>query len=188
MMNRNSVAGFAGIFAGLVASCLMASGAALAEGRKYAVVDMQDVILNVDEGKTARADLEKEIKEKEKDLQKQKEELDKMNDEWKSKASLLSEEARMNKQKEFQEKFLSLRNAEMEFQSNIKRKEQKATQAIAVKVAGLVEKIAKERGIEAVFESNSAGLLYLQEPVDLTKDVVDRYSKEAKKPSGKSKK
>ncbi|NDE15929.1 OmpH family outer membrane protein [bacterium] len=188
MMNRNSVAGFAGVFAGLMAGCLMASGAALAEGRKYAVVDMQEVILNVEEGKSARADLEKEIKDKEKDLQKQKEELDKMNDEWKSKASLLSEEARMNKQKEFQEKFLSLRNSEMEFQSNIKRKEQKATQAIAVKVAGLVEKIAKERGLEAVFESNSAGLLYLQEPVDLTKDVVDRYSKEAKKPSAKSKK
>ncbi len=188
MMNRNSVAGFAGIFAGLMAGCLVASGAALAEGRKYAVVDLQEVILNVEEGKTARAELEKEFKDKEKELLKQKEELDKMNDEWKSKVNLLSEEARMNKQKEIQEKFLSLRSTEMEFQANMKRKEQKATQAIAVKVQGLVEKIAKERSIEAVFESNSAGLLYLQEPVDLTKDVVDRYAKEAKKPSGKSKK
>ncbi len=161
---------------------------ASAEGRKYAVVDMQAVIVNVEEGKAARTDLEKEIKDKEKELQKQKEELDKMNDEWKSKASLLSEEARMNKQKDFQEKFLALRNAEMEFQANIKRKEQKATQTIAIKVAGLVEKIAKERSIEAVFEANSAGLLYLQEPVDLTKEVVDRYAKEAKKASGKSKK
>lgn len=185
MMYRNSVAGLAGV---VVAVCVAASSAAFAEGRKYAVVDMQEVILNVEEGKTARTDLEKEIKDKEKELQKQKEELDKMNDEWKSKASLLSEEARMNKQKEFQEKFLALRNSEMEFQASIKRKEQKATQTIAIKVAGLVEKIAKERNIEAVFESNSAGLLYLQEPVDLTKDVVERYSKEAKKPSGKSKK
>ena len=170
------------------AGFVCAPGVSFAEGRKYAVVDMQAVILNVEEGKVARTDLEKEIKDKEKELQKQKEELDKMNDEWKSKASLLSEEARMNKQKDFQEKFLALRNAEMEFQANIKRKEQKATQGIAVKVAGLVEKIAKERSIEAVFESNSAGLLYLQEPVDLTKEVVDRYAKEAKKNSGKSKK
>ncbi len=170
------------------AGVVCAPSVSFAEGRKYAVVDMQAVILNVEEGKVARTDLEKEIKDKEKELQKQKEELDKMNDEWKSKASLLSEEARMNKQKDFQEKFLALRNAEMEFQANIKRKEQKATQGIAVKVAGLVEKIAKERSIEAVFESNSAGLLYLQEPVDLTKEVVDRYAKEAKKNSGKSKK
>ena len=176
-----------GLVSVLLASALIPAGAAFGEGRKYAVVDMQAVILNVEEGKTARSDLEKEIKEKEKELLKQKGELDKMNDEWKTKASLLSEEARMNKQKDFQEKFLALRNAEMEFQANIKRKEQKATQTIAVKVAGLVEKIAKERSIEAVFESNSAGLLYLQEPVDLTKEVVDRYAKEAKKASGSSK-
>lgn len=183
-MNKSSlikIAAAAGVLLGLSVS-------ANAQQKKYAVVDMQAVILNVEEGKAARKDLEKEIKAKEKELQKQKSELDKMNEEWKNKASLLSEDARMNKQREFQEKFLALRNAEMEFQANIKRKEQKATQTIAVKVAGLVEKIAKEQKLEAVFEANSAGLLYLQDPVDLTKQVVDRYGKEAKIISSKSKK
>ncbi|MEY4632062.1 MAG: hypothetical protein RIQ81_2182 [Pseudomonadota bacterium] len=188
MVNNNAgFVRFVGQLA-LVLSVLGLPDMALAQAKKYAVVDMQAVILNVDEGKAARSDLEKEIKEKEKELQKQKEELDKMNEEWKSKASLLSEEARMNKQKDFQEKFLALRNAEMEFQAGIKRKEQKATQAIAVKVAGLVEKISKERAFEAVFEANSAGLLYLQDPVDLTKEVIDRYAKESKKSGGKGKK
>lgn len=172
----------------LVAASFGNPAPAMADQKKYAVVDMQAVILNVEEGKAARKDLEKEIKAKEKELQKQKAELDKMNDEWKNKASLLSEDARMSKQREFQEKFLALRNAEMEFQANIKRKEQKATQTIAVKVAGLVEKIAKEQKLEAVFEANSAGLLYLQDPVDLTKQVVDRYGKEAKKVSSSAKK
>ena len=151
-----------------------------AEAPKYGVVDMQAVILTVEEGKAARADLEKQIKEKEKELQKSKEELDKMNESWKSQASILSEEARMAKQKEFQEKFLALRNAEMEFQGEIKRKEQKATQAIAVKVAALVEKMAQEKKLTAVFETNSAGLLYLESPVDMTKDVIEKYGKEAK--------
>lgn len=150
------------------------------EASKFGVVDMQSVILTVEEGKAARADLEKQIKEKEKELQKSKEELDKMNESWKSQASILSEEARMAKQKEFQEKFLALRNAEMEFQGEIKRKEQKATQAIAVKVAALVEKMAREKKLTAVFETNSAGLLYLESPVDMTKDVIEKYGKEAK--------
>ncbi len=155
-----------------------AQGKALAaETGKYGVVDMQQVILSVEEGKTARAALEGEIKAKEAELQKQKGELDKMNNEWKNQAALLSEDARMKKQQEFQEKFLALRNAEMEFQANIKRKEQKATQGIAVKVAQVVDQIAKAKKLIAVFETNSAGLLYLEQPVDLTQDVITAYAK-----------
>ncbi len=144
---------------------------------KFGVVDMQQVILTVEEGKTARAQLEAEIKAKEGELGKQKEELDKLNNEWKNQAALLSEDARMKKQQEFQEKFMNLRNAEMEFQANIKRKEQKATQQIAMKVAQLVDKIAKQKKLTGVFETNSAGLLYLDSPVDLTQEVIGEYGK-----------
>jgi outer membrane protein len=155
--------------------------AAPAAGGKYAVVDMQAVILNVEEGKQARADLEKQIKAKEKDLLKKKEELDKMNQEWEKQAPLLNEQARMSKQKEFQEKFMSLRNEEMSFQNEIKGKEQAATQKIAIAVSKLVNDMAKQRGVDMVFETNSAGLLYLKDPVDMTKDVIDAFEAQSKK-------
>lgn len=146
-------------------------------GGRYAVVDMQAVILNVDEGKQARADLEKEIKGKEAELMKKKAELDKLNKNWKDQAALLSEEARLKKQQEFQQKFMALRNDEMKFQSEIKRKEQMATQKIAVSVSKMVNDLAKARGYEMVFETNSAGLLYLKDPVDLTKEVIAAFDK-----------
>lgn len=173
--------------AGLVLATGLLTQAARAESGKFGIVDMQQVILSVEEGKTARAALEKEIKAKEAELLKQKEELDKMNKEWKDQGPLLSEEARMKKQQEFQEKFMSLRNAEMEFQANIKRKEQKATQQIAIKVAEVVDSIAKGKKLSAVFEANSAGLLYIDAPVDLTQDVITEYGKKsvAVAPKGK---
>jgi len=146
----------------------------------YAVVDMQAVILNVADGKNARSDLEKEIKGKESELQQQKDELDKLNKDWKTQAPLLSEEARLKKQQDFQEKFLNLRNQEMTFQAEIKRKEQKATQKIAAQVSELVNTIAKDRGFLMVFETNSAGLIYLKDPVDLTKDVIASYEEWSK--------
>ena len=163
----------------LLFAALLAAPVARAESLagKFGVVDMQQVILSVEEGKTARAQLESEIKAKEAELGKEKEALDKMNNEWKNQAALLSEDARMKKQQEFQEKFLNLRNSEMEFQAQIKRKEQKATQGIAMKVAGVVDKIAKEKKLAAVFETNSAGLLYLEQPVDLTQEVISAYAK-----------
>lgn len=144
---------------------------------KYGVVDMQQVILSVDEGKEARGVLEKEIRAKEDEFGKKKAELDKMNEEWKSQSAVLSEAAKTQKQQEFQEKFMGLRNAEQEFQGDIKKKEQKATQKIAMKVAGMVERMAHDKGLEIVFESNSSGLLYLDSPVDLTKEVITAYNK-----------
>ena len=166
----------------VLGALLLAASPAKAQASqgKFGVVDMQQVILSVEEGKTARSQLEAEIKAKESELGKQKEELDKMNNEWKNQAALLSEDARMKKQQEFQEKFMTLRNAEMEFQANIKRKEQKATQQIAMKVAQVVDQIAKQKKLVAVFETNSAGLLYLESPVDLTQEVISEYAKRPK--------
>lgn len=155
----------------------MAFGATASMAAKFGVIDMQAVILNVEEGKTARADLEKKIKAKEAEFNKRREELDKLNKDWQSQSALMSEEARMNKQKDFQDKFLAMRNDEMSFRESVKHEEQKATQGIAAKVETIVQKMAKDKGLEVVFEVNNAGLLYLKDPVDLTKDVVDAYGK-----------
>lgn len=155
----------------------LALSASQALASKFGVIDMQAVILNVDEGKSARADLEKKIKSKEVEFNKRRDELDKMNKDWQSQSALMSEEARIAKQKDFQEKFLALRNDEMAFRESVKNDEQKATQGIAVKVEGIVQKMAKDKGLDAVFEVNNAGLLYLSQPVDLTKDVIQAYGK-----------
>lgn len=150
------------------------SSLVLAKSR-YGVVDMQRVILSVDEGKQARQKLEKQIKAKEKLLRKSKQELDTLNKEWQSQAPLLNESAKLKKQQEFQEKFVNLRNKEMEFQAEIKRKEQQATKDIAVKIAQLVEKMAVKMKLDVVFESSS-GLLYVKDPLDLTAKVIENYN------------
>ena len=147
---------------------------------RFGVVDMQQVILTVEEGKQARLKLEREIKAKEKFLKQSREELEKLNKELQAQAALLSDAAKFKKQQKFQEKFLSLRNAEMEFQVDIKRKEQQATKEIANKVSKLVEKVARELRLAAVFETNSAGLLYVRSPVNLTQQVIEMYDKKFK--------
>ena len=145
--------------------------------RRFGVVDMQQVILAVEEGKQARQKLEREIKAKEKLLKQSRTELEQLNKELQSQAALLSDAAKFKKQQKFQEKFLSLRNAEMEFQVEIKRKEQQATKKIASNVAQLVEKLAQQLRLVAVFETNSAGLLYVRNPVNLTERVIEAYDK-----------
>ena len=155
------------------------SGGALAKGSavRIGVLDMQKIILSVDEGKNARDELAKEIKAKESEFKKQKKELDALNRSWKKEAAMLSEQARLRKQQEFQQKFMALRSAEMEFQGNIKKKEAQVTQKIAFKVAKIVDTMAKEQNIDTVFERNSSGLMYVKGPIDLTDKVIAKYGK-----------
>jgi outer membrane protein len=141
------------------------------------VVDMQRIILTVEEGKIARNQLQKEIEQKEAAFKKQKEELDKMNEDWKKQSSLLSEEARMKKQGEFQEKFMKLRNEEMSLQQEIKGKEMEATQKIATKVTQIVQELGKQKSLDLVFESNTSGIMYAQNPINLTDEVISLYNK-----------
>ncbi len=148
--------------------------------QRLGVVDMQQVILAVEEGKQARHELEREIKAKEKLLKQSREDLEKLNKELQAQSALLSDTAKLKKQQKFQEKFLSLRNAEMEFQVNIKRKEQQAAKEIANKVSQLVEKLARELRLAAVFETSSAGLLYVRNPINLTAQVIAAYDKKFK--------
>ena len=57
---------------------------------------------------------------------------------------------------------MALRNSEMEFQGSIKKKEAEVTQKIAIKVAGIVDTIAKKQDIDTVFERNSSGFALCQ--------------------------
>lgn len=146
---------------------------------EFGVINMQKLILNVEEGKSARKNLEEEIKKKEQDFLKQKNELDELNKSWQSNAALLSNDAKMKKQKEFQEKFMALRNAEMGFQNEIKQKEQQVTQGIAIKAAQIVNDLAKKKHMKIVFEANSSGLVYVDNPIDLTDEVIKEFKQKS---------
>ncbi len=142
---------------------------------KNGVVNMQQVILTVKEGKAERAKLEKEIQKKQGEFTKRKTELDEMNKKWQANAALMNADTKMKEQQKFQKKFMALRNDEMTFQQEMKRKEQKATQKIAARVVKIVEEISKSEKFDAVFELSSSGLLYLKDPIDLTSKVVSKF-------------
>jgi outer membrane protein len=147
-----------------------------AHQHRIGLINMQEIILSVPDGKAAREALEKEIKEKESYFQKKKQELDKLQEDFNKQQSLLSEEAKIEKQKEFQNKFMALRSEEMEFQRHIKEKEVEETQRIATKAAKIVDKLAQDNNLDEVREANQAGLVYIKNPRDLTKEVIAVYN------------
>lgn len=161
--------------------CLSATGFA----GSYGVVDIQKIILTVDEGVQARKTLEAEFKKKETELLGRQKEIDKLMEDAQKQVALLSDEAKLAKQKEIQDKAIGLRNDQMKYQGEMKNKEGQATQKIAAKVAALVDGMAKAKGLDLVFEASGAGLVYMKDPVDLTPDVIKAFGSETPKKEAK---
>ena len=97
---------------------------------RAAFVDMQSAILQTEEGKQAKAKIEKEAESKRQDILNQEKELKKLDDEFQAQSGVLSEEAKRNKQTEFQTKLQKLQAARLGFEQEVRQKEMQETQKI----------------------------------------------------------
>jgi len=143
--------------------------------RKFGVVDLQKIILSVEEGKQAKAKLEKEIKAKEKEFLSRQAVLKKLQDDLKNKLSLMSDEAKVREQQNFQEKAMKFEQDKMAFGREIKQKEMLASQEIYKKASSFAKKIAIERGFDQVWDKRTPGLIYVKDSVDMTTEVIRLY-------------
>lgn len=160
----------------LVAAMLLCAGFAQAQ-TKVGFVDMQKAIQSSAEGKKAKSELEAEFEKKKKELQKKEADLKKMGEDIEKKKSVLSEEALMKRQSEFQEEMLKYRDVVGKSQLEIQKKERDLTQPILEKMRKVIEKVAKDKGFSMVLE-NSAMVLYADKGHDITDDVIKAYEKE----------
>ena len=147
---------------------------------KTAWVDMQAAILQTEEGKAAKARIEKEAEGKRNTLLSQQQELKKLDDEFQEKQAVLSEADKVAKTRDFQSKLQKLREAQMGFEQEVRGKEMKETQKIFQNLAEIVEEIAKKKGYEMIFERNAGALLYAARIDDITAEAVQMYNQKYK--------
>lgn len=147
----------------------------------FGFVNNQKIILSVPEGIKARKKIQEDVEKAQKAMQAKKVELEAINKEWDEKSELMSSEAKEKKRLEFQNKVMSLRDEEMNFQKDIREKELAATQEIVKKIATYVEEIAKKKGLSVVFEASQSGIMYMKDYVDITDDVILKFSEETAK-------
>ena len=146
--------------------------------QKIGMVNNQKILVSVPEAILARKELEKEIKAKQDELMAQKTEIEKLNKEFIDKSALLTAEARDQRRSVLEQKVMEIRQKEFTFQQEIREKEAVVTQKIVAKIAEKVKIIAKAKKLGIVFESTQAGIMYLDDYVDITDDVIVAFSSE----------
>lgn len=143
---------------------------------RLAFVDMQSAILKTEEGKKAKARIEKEAQTKRDELISQQEALNKMGQEFQAQQAVLSEASRMEKQREIQMKLQGLRNSQLMFEQEVRRKEMEETQKIIENLQTIIDEVAQSKGFDLVFERGAGALLYAATINDITDDVVKIYN------------
>ncbi len=134
-------------------------------------VHLQKAILRVEEGKAARAKLEKTMKSKQKQLTSKKKELEDLTQKLSKGQATDAEKAKFNKQRaELQEVFLKEQN-------ELQKMERETLEPIVKKMRKIIEGVGKKGGYTVILEVGANGLLFAQDHLDLTNEVIRTYNK-----------
>lgn len=161
--------------AALALAPLMASAPAAAEF-KAAYVDLQRALLEIEEGRAAKTRLQKMVEEKQKELDREQEVLRKELQTLEKQATAMSEETRIKKQTELQQRAMALGQKWEKGQKEMAQKERTELQAIFNKMDPIIAEIAQRDGFTMVFEKNDSGVVFAPASLDLTNELVRTYN------------
>lgn len=162
------------ILAAVLASLVLAPHAVRAETLKIGFVDVQRAVAEVEEGKSAKAKLKKELDDKRGALESRKGELEKLKADYDKQASVLSDDAKHGREQEMQKKLLELQGMYEESQQELSAKESEAMKGILGKMEGVIHEVSDSESFAFVLDKNS--LLYAPAASDLTNEVIRKYN------------
>lgn len=147
---------------------------------RVALIDFQVAILQTDEGKSAKAKIEKEVDSRKKELLTQQQELKKLEDDFEAKRAVLSEDEKGSRARDLQAKFMAFQRSQMTLDQEVRQKEMQETQKIFQKLSSIVEEYAKKHNYDLVFEKGAGAVLYIAQNSDITADIVTLYNQRHK--------
>ncbi len=162
---------------------------------KIGVVDMQRVLNMSEAGKAASAELNAKGEAMEKALAAKKSDFEEERKSFEKKASMMTADARDDKQRELRIKYSDLRDLERKYAEDLKRLEATLREGILNEVIQILEDIGKREGYALIVDKVEAGVVYSPANTDLTDRVIKEYNAKwkpkkgataAPKPSGKS--
>ncbi|MFN7132384.1 MAG: OmpH family outer membrane protein [Myxococcales bacterium] len=155
---------------------LGASADAFAQQGKFAYVDMQQALTEIEEAKVAKARLKRQFEDKQKMLDEKQDDLKRENDTLEKQAMAMNEQKRMEKMGELQRKAAEVAQLWQKLQKELSEEERKLTQEIFLKMGGIIRQIAEAEQFTMVFEKSDSGLLYAPESMNITNELVRKYN------------
>jgi len=142
--------------------------------QKLGIVDYQRAVLEVDEGKAARAKLEKLKDAKQKDFDKAQEALAKEGDTLQKQAPTMTEAVRTQQASDYQKRVIELRQAMAKGEADLGQVQRETFGPIEEKMQGVVSAIAQKDGFSILLVKQAVA--FGAPSLDVTNEVIRMYN------------
>lgn len=149
------------------------------EPTKIGFVDAQQVIASSKSGKAAREELERKLREAEGRIAPLVQEYETRKKELEAKRFVMSEDAIKDKVLDLQSLENRIKGMNTEEQGKMEIDQQRLFGPLQEKFIAVVREVGRENGFSAVMLSDSPGLVYRREALDLTELVIETFDKKS---------
>ncbi|NOY27255.1 MAG: OmpH family outer membrane protein [Oligoflexia bacterium] len=140
-----------------------------------AIVDFQEAINQVKDGATAKGRLEGIFAEKKKSIDAMEQQLKTLQDDYQKQAMVLSDAARAEKEQQIMQLQNQYQQTYAQSQQDMQEEYSKTMDGLISKMQVIVQAIGKERGYTVVLEKTEGGVVWSQDSIDVTAELVKRY-------------
>lgn len=165
----------ASVCAAVALVALVAAAPALAQVN-VAVIDVQRVVSESDPGKEALQKLAGLRDAKAEEGQALQQELQALREQFSKQQFTLSEERLEELQKQIQDRGIALQRFEDDARRELEEARTKELGRLEQQIMPIINQIGQEQGLTLIFNKFQSGLVYADETVDITDDVIRRFN------------
>jgi len=146
---------------------------------KLGVFDLDHAVNSTDEGKAAREELERKMREADASLQPLRERFQELMKDIEAKKFVLSDEALFQKQLDVAELQNQMRNKQQEVKGQLEVDRERLVGPLRTKLAEIVEEVGRENGFSLILLRNSPGVWYSREALDVTDMIIEKFNEKS---------
>ena len=162
----------------VLAAALVFACGAYAEGLKVAVIDVNKILNESEEGKTARKKIESRYEELKKKVEEKQEEAKKIKDEIDKQKIILGKEKLKEKEDALNARIAELRQMTQDAEREMQTRQGELTQEVYKTVKGKLEKVVTDEKIDLVLDLAQGGVVHFNPAIDITARVQELVNKE----------
>jgi outer membrane protein len=150
------------------------------EPLKIAYVDMQKALNYCEAGKEAKRQMTLEVEKMQKVFAGKQKELEKIKEDLEKRGSVLSENVRREKDRDYQAKLRDLQRLQKDYEDDLRRKDREFTERILKNMEVIIKQMGEEGKYTVILEKNQPTILFISNSLDLTEEVIKRIDQKQK--------
>lgn len=161
------------LVAALIAVLLLAAPA-LAEV-KIGYVDLQKALNSSKAGVAAKTEIGEQVKKFEAEFKAKQDELLKLKADLEKQAVLLSDSAKAQKERDYQQNVKDLQRFQKDAKDDLQQRDAAHTKRIINELYKVLQKLGKDGGYTMILEKSQGGVIYADSAIDLTDQLIKAY-------------